>query len=293
MKAFYCSLERLKRALDTSGYVDQDLELKRILSWVSSQIQNKTHRSFLPTRKVLYYDNPEDSQILDFGDYEILSVNGLSHVNGETFISDDKYFLTGVKGNHNTNVFNELHLSIDSGESFSFSGTPQKSVHVDVMTGYHPDYNDAWVDTGLSLVSTNASDARLLTFSGTSNTLGENDFYPAFEVGNLYRIGDYEMAVGMGASTGSTFIFKRGSNGTSQVTLSGSETLYRFEPDSEIVSAALRWATMRVAQQTSPYTGRIVTPFGGDFDIGETMPADVYNILEGKKKVRVRNRAIR
>lgn len=291
----YSTLTKLRSYLAlASNNTSDDSNLESFLRRASRAIDKYTRRTFYPKRKTLFFDIPIDNRQLKFRE-DVLDVKGLSDINGASEIDTGAYYLKcGVS--HNTTPYDRIILFADSGSLFNYSGTPEKAVHVDMILGYHEDYDNAWTDSGASLTADLASQITLASVSGSAgeNTLGIS---PRFDTFQLWRIDgnttseEYALAsavsVGVGNDTASIIKLVRGINGTTATSHASGAKIETFEYEPDIELSVLELAAWLSDKSMSPHTNRISIPSMGMIEFPQAWPDTVRDRLDRFKKTKV------
>jgi hypothetical protein len=187
----------------------------------------------------------------------LLAVKGLSDLNGASEIDSGAYF-TKSGDRWDITPYDRIELSYQSGSTFSFSGTPQRSVRVDAVVGYHEDYGNAWLNSG-SLTQPLASSVTLAstTASQNENSLG---IAPRFSQGQIWRLVSgsvEEFAYVQNTINSSKVQLIRGINGTSAGDHAASTTVEVWQTEQDIQDSTIEVAAFMYAKAKSPFTNRI------------------------------------
>ena len=286
----YASLSDLRTFMSlASAEVSDDAELRNILVRASRSIDRYTRRHFYPRRysgaNTLKYDLPEDRQMLNVGNIDLLEVKGLSDLNGASEIDSGAYWLKSGD-NWNISPYDRIVINDSSGSLFNFSGTDQRAVHLDAVAGYREDYGYAWVDSGDTL--TDALGAAItiasISASGGANIDGEA---PRFKENQILRIGtgaSEEYMYIQDTVNASRLNVIRGVNGTSGVAHAASTAIYTWQTEYDIEEAALELSSFVYQKSKSPFTNRISILQLGTVETPEAWPAKTIERLQKYKK---------
>jgi hypothetical protein len=286
----YASLSDLRTFMSlASAEVSDDAELRSILTRASRSIDRYTRRHFYPRRyggtNTLKYDYPGGRQELSIGNIDLLEVKGLSDVNGASEIDSGAYWLK-AGDNWNITPYDRIVLSDSSGSLFGFSGTTQRAVHVDAVTGYRENYGEAWVDSGGSLLSALGSATTLASISSSAAANVEG-IMPRFKQSQILRIGtgaSEEFMYIQDTINASLLRVIRGVNGTSGVSHAASTPIYTWQPEYDIEEAAVEVAAFVYQKAKSPFTNRISILQLGTVETPEAWPAKTIERLQKYKK---------
>lgn len=280
----YSTIRKLRKYLTlASADTSDDDQLKEFLRVASRAIDGYCERQFYPEQKTLYYDLPQGRNQLTLYE-DILEVKGLSDLNGASEIDSNVYWLkTGDLWN--VSPYDRIILDDSSGSVFNYIGTPRRAVHVEAIRGFHDDYDNAWVDSGASLVSSVTSTQEDVTVSGSLgiNIIGEA---PRFEEGQIWRIDEEYFIAASGLST-SQVRTVRGMNGTTAASHAASATVYVYDPVKDIEFATRRLAAMEYHQSFAPYTGRVVSLQFGTIENHDEWPPDVKGRIDRYRRRRL------
>lgn len=262
----YGTLSQLRTFLSlASADTSDDDELRQFLIRASRRIDHYTKRHFYPIRRggtnTLKFDLPE-TQTLRFTDTDVLDVHGLSHINGASEIDESVYWLR-CGDRWNITPYDRVELNDSSGSIFNFSGTPQRAVHVDTVTGYNEDYGNAWVNSGASLTDALGAGVTLAS-TNASNAFNSLGISPRFSEGQIWRLGsgaseEFVYVKDTISEVGGKSIIRliRGVNGTSATAHAASATIQVWQPEQDIEDSTLELAAFMYQKASSPFTNRV------------------------------------
>jgi hypothetical protein len=246
-------------------------------------------RRFYPIYETKYYNQPQDSKCLDVPD-DILKVFSVVTENGSSTIDPDNYNLACGK-DYNIQPYDRIIISSNVGDTFNYSGTPEKSTAVTALFGYHEDYDNAWValDT-IQDVSITADD---ITFTVSDVDGEDEDGLPnRFKIQQLLRFGEdgevpAEMVYVKGLNYQTNQItVNRGMNGTTAIEQLQDTVVYVYRPMQQIVEAMELLATYSYRRRYSVGSNEdrdIASPTGIVL-LSSKLPGEVKDILEAYKK---------
>ena len=235
-------------------------------------------RFFVPVRQRRYYDYTH-SGILKL-DEDLVAVETLYTDNGSTTISN--YFLKSGE-DYNFSPYDKIVLNESTGDTLTYSTTPQRSQSVDGWWCYHEDYaNSAWEASGAT-VTTDSGTSLTVSDANAAGLLGLASPLRVFQYVRLSDGTNYEIALITEVNRETNVLtLIRGINGTSAVTATGSVEVYRVEPEVARIVARLAAFIARSQQSSRADLDRPVFT-----DQGVIMPARLpADIIEAAKKYR-------
>ena len=282
----YTSLHRVKEYLNlnttsASANATDDPTLLNFINRASRSIDKYTRRRFYPRLETRFYDYIQSQKI--FLDDDLLSLSTLKTQNGACTVASGVLFLqTGQ--NWNRPPYNKIVIKTDSGSTFNYSGTTQRSNEVTGHWGYHEDYNNAWVDTGASLATAYTASAGSMNLAGAgsygvgaSDTLGE---YPRISVGDLIKIGDqFLQVIGGGTSGNGQVNVVPYANGTAGASAAAGASIAKFSFEPDVEWAARRLTAWLYGERDTPYTTRTAFVQLGTLEIPQGMAVDIRQKL--------------
>lgn len=285
----YTNLSMVRTYLSlASADTSDDGELRDIITRSSRSIDRYTRRHFYPLRHggddTLKFDLPRKRNILRFENYDVLDVHGLSHLNGASEVDSSVYWLKSGD-RWNITPYDRAELNDSSGSLFNFSGTPQRAIHTDVVTGYREDYRFAWIDSAASLTSALGTGTTMASISGSAgyNSLGVS---PRFAESQLWRLGSgsAEEFVYVQDTIGSSSVrITRAVNGTSRTTHASTTKIYVWQPEYEIEESAAELTAFAYHKSKSPFTNRISVLQLGIIETPEAWPERTKEKLQRYK----------
>ncbi|MCD4686116.1 MAG: hypothetical protein K8S97_09290, partial [Anaerolineae bacterium] len=169
---------------------------------------------------------------------------------------------------------------------FAHDGDPVAALSVEGTWGYHPDWDNAWADSG-DTVQDNP-----LSSSATTLTVSDVDaaqvtgYGQRFAVGQLLRIEDEYLHVLALNTTSNTLTVARGVNGTTAASHAQNTQIDVYAVPADVRGACLRMASWLYKQ---PDAGFVQAAGGlrGAFTVPPALPDDVQQILAPYVRVRV------
>lgn len=280
----FASLSSIRRYLQVADdEVADDAKLRDYLYRASRAIKEEVKRDFLPRRQTLWFDHPDNARQLRT-ESDILEVLGLSHINGASSINIDGLLLS-AGCDYNIQPYNNITIPSDSGSLFNFSGTPERSVKLDAITGYREDYDDfGWISTGDTLQSSanSAINTLIISASGGSNARGAT---PRFTTEMMIRIGGSsgEYMHIKGITSSSELDVVRGIRGTTAASHAASAVIESFFVEPEIEFLTVRLAAWSYKQESDPFRGTLAAPQFGTIELPDSWPVDVQERLKKYK----------
>ncbi len=282
----YSTLPKLRRYLMlASADTSDDDSLRDFLRASSRAIDRYCHRVFYPHRRISYFDLPEKKDVLRIDD-DLLEVKGLSHLNGASEFDSNTYWLKSGDDWNKTPYDRIVIDTARTGSVLNFIVTPRRAIHTDVILGYNSDYDNAWIDSGASLVNSITSTQTQIDISGSvgADLVGNA---PRFEEGQIWKI-DNEFILASSGVSASVISTIRGINGTTAASHAASVTVNVFDVEKDIEFATRRLAAMEHHQAQAPYTGRqIAINFGAVIESQDEWPQDVKGRINRYRKHRI------
>jgi hypothetical protein len=284
----YTNLSKVRTFMSlASADTSDDSELRRMITRSSRAIDRYTRRHFYPLRHggddTLKFDLPKD-ETLRMIDYDVLDVHGLSHLNGASEVDSSVYWLKSGD-RWNITPYDRVELDESSGSIFNFSGTPQRAVHADVVTGYREDYRFGWVDSAASLTSALGTGTTLASISGSAG-FNSRGVSPRFSEGQLWRLGAgsaEEFVYVKDTIDGSSVRIIRAVNGTSRTTHASTTKVFVWQPEEEIEESATELTAFAYQKAKSPFTNRISVLQLGVIETPEAWPERTIEKLQRYK----------
>jgi len=202
------------RTYSGSTATGEDTLLLDLIRTTSRDINKIGGHKYYPRVETRTYDYPDGYQ-LDFDD-DLLALTTLSNPSGTT-VASTNYRLIPVNGYPKFAV--RLLGSTTVQWQQNASGFNEDSVTALGVWGYHPNYDDAWLDISATLA------AAITTTSATSFTCTTGKV----RAGDLLKIdSEYIYAVSVSVSGSDTVTCIRGVNGSTAATHLISTALYRW-----------------------------------------------------------------
>jgi hypothetical protein len=243
----------------------------------SRAIVKQAKREFLPRRRTLKVDLPEDRKKIKTN-FDILELKGLSDQNGARGISVDSVFLKAGE-DYNLTPYNTVKIASDSGSSFNFVGTEEQAVWMDVVEGFREHYDlEAWVNTNLVVTASLTETTSTLNISASTgfNNLGET---PQIRPQTVIRLND-EFAYVNSVLNASQLHIIRGVRGTTASSHASGIQVDAFVVEPEISFLTLRLAAWGYTQQSNPFGNTLATPQFGMIEVPASWPEDVKERLK-------------
>ncbi|MBN1679578.1 MAG: phage gp6-like head-tail connector protein [Anaerolineae bacterium] len=289
MRNTYATLAGIRRyvGLSAAQTSDDDL-LMQLVQAASRLIEGCTGRRFYPLRQARSYTCPgasgPDTSGPDTGflvlDGDLLSLHTLTNGDGSTISTEALHLLpsgTVVKSG----------IALDRTQAvFTHTGDPVEAITVDATWGFHPDWPDVWAASGDSVQDDPLSD------SATSITVSDADgadasgVTPRFAAGQLIRIEDEYVHVLAVDTDTNTLTVARGANGTTATSHAASTSMFVYQPPADIQQACWRVAAWLYRQKDAGFV-RVTGSMRGQVVIPPALPADIQQILEPYRRVRV------
>lgn len=268
------NLAHLKSVLDIEDAKDD----KMLISYARSAtrlIEIECKRSFIPYVDSKSYDHPgrsnggllidrvipDDSFLMLFDD--LLELSTLTTNNGGITITSSDYHLVKATPQRfiYTPPYNAIQLDPDGTYTyFQYTDTPYKANAVTGTWGYHTQWDEAWVNTKLTINGALAADAESITFNqvpaNTDDVYGEDSLNDH----DLIKIDSEYFFVK--SIEGSKADVTPAANGTTSTIHNDGATVYRFSPDPGVSQVVLDWAIFLYR------SGKMPTRTGGNGRLG-------------------------
>lgn len=226
---------------------DNDALLRMYITQASSLIQNWIcKRQFVPYVETRKYSSRGEHIKYDLSlmlDADLLEIHTLT--NGSTTYTAGDYYL--VPTNSYPKRF--IELAWDGNYAWSNSAAIQEAVSVTGVWGYHPDWLNAWGESGDSIQDVGGISASVTTITVADADGLDDRGLPRFSVGDWLRLGTgataeylYVTAVNTAANT---LTVKRGQRGTTAALRAKDVEIdvYRQTPDIQLAADKLvLWA---------------------------------------------------
>ena len=172
MPNLYATREAVKRAVRSNGS-ENDEAIDRLIEAASRDVDNMTHRWFIPRTQTRLFKWPGTYGLGDilWMDADLISVTALktkAQDSSPTTISSSDYFLEPV---NNAPPYNRIEIDISSSASFESGDTSQRSISVEGSWGFSAD--TVSVGTVASGLDSDATVTTMVTSNG-SLTSGVN-----------------------------------------------------------------------------------------------------------------------
>jgi hypothetical protein len=258
-KAMYslASLEMLRAQLGLAASdSSEDTRLLRALEAASLSIESKTQRRFIPRlATILHSIDPRKLTELALRE-DLLELQSVTNGDGSSIsLSDIQHLNNGA-------------LRLLNGAVFVYEESPEESVQVRGIWGYHPNWAKAWLNSG-DTVQNNP-----LSSTATSLTVLDADAGnpPRFQLGQLLRIeSEYLRVTAINSST-NVLTVERGAEGTTAVTHVLNTAIAIYQLPEDIALLAIRWALWLYREADDGYS---------------EIPAAFLDVLSSLRRVRV------
>lgn len=283
----YATLREMRSYLNLSSEnTEEDDRILQFVRRASRAIDGYTRRKFYPQRDTLYFDYQYSDEVRFNRD--VLELKGLSDLNGASAVGNDVLFLT-CGYNYNYTPYDRVRIKEDSGSLFNFQGTTQKSIHADVVLGYHEDYNNAWMNSDGLLTASLASSISAASISASS---GENAWgiTPRYESQTILKIGSgasEEYVYVKSFDNASLANVIRGINGTTAKDHASDTPIYVWQPEPEIKFSTIRLAQWQYESAQNPIYSKLFSPQFGTIELPFSWPLEIKDKLDRYKRGRI------
>jgi len=211
--------------LDASD-TTEDERLLDALQAASAAIERRTRRTFQPRVASIAHDvNLRDVSELLLKE-DLLELQSISNGDDSSIDTSDVIQVA------------DAVLRLTNGAVFTYDETPVSAITITGIWGYHPDWQNAWEDSGDSV-----QDASL-SASATSITVTDADAgnSPRFQVGQLIRLEDEYLHITAIDTATNILTVERGVQGTTAATHASSTTIDIYQMPADVSQLTLRWA---------------------------------------------------
>jgi hypothetical protein len=275
----YATLVDLRRQLGlSSSQTADDDQLLTLLGAASRLIDGYAGRRFFPLRQTHSYSYRDPGVLLLRDD--LLALHTLT--NGDGVELDSAVYHLQPPGE---SVMSSVVLDRTQA-AFTHSGDPVDAIQVEGTWGYHPDWTNAWADSGDSVQDNPlSSSATTLTVNDADAPL-ETGYGQRFAVGQLLRIEDEYLHVLAINTTTNTLTVARGVNGTTAASHNQAVQIDVYEPPADIRQVCLRVAAWLYKQRDAGFV-QAAGGLRGQIVVPPALPADVEQILAPLVRIRV------
>ena len=318
MPNLYATREAVKRAVRSNGS-ENDEAIDRLIEAASRDVDNMTHRWFIPRTQTRLFKWPGTYGLGDilWMDADLISVTTLktrAQDSSPTTISSSDYFLEPV---NNAPPYNRIEIDISSSASFESGDTSQRSISVEGSWGFSAD--TVSVGTVASGLDSDATVTTMVTSNGSLTSgvnVGDTLLIESEQVfvtdggthginnGEIIQVDSEQMLVRSSTATvltveraynGTTLaahsndvavhIFRtltitRGVNGTTGATHADATAVTAYRAPGPIRELTMAMAIAAFTQEAAAY-GRTVGAAGGTVDVtGPDLPALTQRISD-------------
>lgn len=275
----YATLVDLRRQLGlSSSQTTDDDQLLDLLTAASRLIEGYTGRRFYPSRQThaYTYRNPGVLLLRD----DLLALHTLTNGDGNTLASSVYHLQPPGEAVISAIVLDRTQVA------FTHDGDPVDAIQVDGTWGYHPDWTNAWADSGDTVQDNPLSDsATSLTVSDADAPL-DTGYGQRFAVGQLLRIEDEYVHVAAINTTTNVLTVTRGVNGTTAASHAQSTPIDVYHPPADIRQVCLRVAGWLYKQRDAGFV-QATGALRSQMVVPPALPQDVEQTLAPVVRIRV------
>lgn len=275
----YGTLSDLRRQLGlSSSQTADDDQLLDLLGAASRLIEGYTGRRFYPSRQTQPYTYRDPGVLLLRDDLLVLCL--LTNGDGTTLNSSVIHL-------HPPGLPVKSSIVLDRTQAaFTHTGDPVDAIQVDGIWGYHPNWPNAWADSGDSVQDNPlSSSAAALTVSNADAPL-TTGYGQRFAVGQLLRIEDEYLHVLAINTTTNVLTVTRGVNGTTAASHDQSTLIEVYQPPADIRQVCLRVAVWLYKQRDAGFV-QAAGALRGQMVVPPALPADVEQVLAPVVRIKV------
>lgn len=234
------TLDNLKTFDLSTTQTADDNKLARFVFVAGQTFTQLVGSKIAPYKDTKYYNHPYPQQNVLYLNDNLLELIELKTQGGDiTLLNSDIILKCG--DNPNLSPYDKLEIKTTSDNVFFEIGlTSQNSNSVNGVWGWHDDIENLWVNTNDTVVSSTST-----TITVNSATGLNEQFDTRFQKLQLCKVvqGDsFEFFI-VNSISGNVLTVRRAINGTSQLTLVGSEVIYTYNPPYDIEQAVRRLAS--------------------------------------------------
>jgi len=271
MASDYCDRTQVKAylGLGATAYGDDDL-LDAMIERASRIIDQMTRRWFYARTETRYFDHPRSTWELML-DADLLACTTLTV--DSSAVDAANYYLYPV------NIYPKQWIELHKGAAVSFlwTDTPQRSISIAGVWGYHDDYANAWEGSGDTVQNTTEISA-----SGTTLTVVDGGNFAVRQT----LLCESEQVLVTGIS-GNNLTVKRGHNGTTAAAHANGKALSIWRPPYDVQHIAIRLAAWLYQQKDAPFQ-RTANPQMGVVVVPAALPEDIALQIGAYRRGRVK-----
>jgi hypothetical protein len=275
----YATLVDLRRQLGlTSSQTTDDDQLLDLLGAASRLIEGYTGRRFYPARQTRAYSYRDPGVLLLRDD--LLALHTLTNGDGSALESSVYHLHPPAESVKSSIVLDRTQAA------FTHDGDPVDALQVEGTWGYHPDWANAWADSGDSVQDNPlSSDSTALTVSDADAPL-DTGYGQRFAVGQLLRIEDEYLHVVAINTTTDVLTVTRGANGTTAASHPQNTQIDVYQPPADVRQVCLRVAGWLYKQRDAGFV-QAAGALRGQMVVPPALPADVEQVLAPLVRIRV------
>jgi hypothetical protein len=204
----------------------EDLRLLMALEAASAAIERRTRRKFIPRVATLKHDVDLRNTLRLLLKDDLLALQSLTNGDGSSISLSDVVELS------------DATLRLMNGAFFTYDEVIEAAIQVNAIWGYHPQWSEAWSDSGDTVQDTS------LSASTTSITVADADAGspPRFQVGQLLRIESEYLWITAINTTSNILTVERSVQGTTAATHANGTSIEIYQVSQDIVILTLNWA---------------------------------------------------
>lgn len=237
-----------------SDSTDDDDIILRYLGWASRQIDKYCKgRKFYPMIATYEFDYQRGSWKHYF-DRDLLELTTLTV--DDTEIAAANYRLYPL----NDYPKYKVELLLNQSNVFTYSSTPQATVDVAGVWGYHDDWDNAFLDSGDTVQDDGGINASVTSVTFTDIDGADVDsFTPRASAGDMLKIGSEYLQVTATNTTPNVATVRRGVNGSTAASHNNGVTISVYKP-ATVATMACLGLTKFIYETRDQYGGIIALP---------------------------------
>lgn len=262
MASYYCTLAQIQAYLGLSSTTAaDDALLFDTMKRASRAIDRICRRIFYPMTETRKFDHPDNVEWLPLR-ADLLACTTLV-IDSETVPSTEYYLKPS-----NAKAYQWIELKKGGAYLFAWTETPQESISITGVWGWHDNYADAYEASGQTVANTTQ-------ISATGTTLAVAVATP-FSVGQTLKIEDELVMVT--ALSGTNLTITRAVNGTTGATHANGKAISIYRPPLDIEHACIRLSAWYYRQREAPFDRTAMTDIGM-IVVPTSIPTDVEAML--------------
>jgi hypothetical protein len=218
------------------GDTNEDARLLMALEAASAAIEARTRRKFIPRVATLKHSVDLRNTIALLLKDDLLELQSLTNGDSSSISLNDVLQLSGAM------------LRLINGEFFLYDEVPEDAIQVTGIWAYHPQWAEAWLDSGDSV-----QDASLSATATTITVIDANAGDPSrFQVGQILRIESEYLWVTAVNTTTNILTVIRGAQGATAAIHANATSIEIYQVPQDVAILTLSWALWFYREPDAP-----------------------------------------